>query len=144
MTLSSFLPLLGLLLAPQPASDTSEGATIVVRVANFENDDGKLGCRLFSRASAFPDGSGRSKTASINGSSGTCTFRDVAPGTYAIAAIHDENGNGVLDKNMFGVPKEGYGVSFNNTYALSAPEWDESSFSVDEGERRSFNIRLRY
>lgn len=45
---------------------------------------------------------------------------------------------------MFGVPKEGYGVSFNNTYALSAPEWDESSFSVDEGERRSFNIRLRY
>jgi uncharacterized protein (DUF2141 family) len=33
----------------------------------------------------------------------------IKPGKYAIAVIHDENCNGKLDTNMFGIPKEGYG-----------------------------------
>jgi uncharacterized protein (DUF2141 family) len=36
-------------------------------------------------------------------------FSDIKPGKYAIAVIHDENCNGKLDTNMFGIPKEGYG-----------------------------------
>jgi uncharacterized protein (DUF2141 family) len=36
-------------------------------------------------------------------------FSDIKPGNYAIAVIHDENRNGELDTNMFGIPKEGYG-----------------------------------
>jgi uncharacterized protein (DUF2141 family) len=31
---------------------------------------------------------------------------------YAIAVIHDENRNGELDTNMFGIPKEGYGFQW--------------------------------
>ena len=38
-----------------------------------------------------------------------CDFEDIPAGTYAIAAIHDENRNGKLDMNWLGVPKEGYG-----------------------------------
>jgi len=41
---------------------------------------------------------------------GVCQF-DAARGSYAIVAIHDENANGKLDKNVLGVPKEGYGAS---------------------------------
>jgi uncharacterized protein (DUF2141 family) len=36
-------------------------------------------------------------------------FSDIKPGKYAIAVIHDENCNGELDTNMFGIPTEGYG-----------------------------------
>jgi uncharacterized protein (DUF2141 family) len=35
-------------------------------------------------------------------------FSDIKPGNYAIAVIHDENRNGELDTNMFGIPKEGW------------------------------------
>ena len=153
MTLSSLIPLLGLVTGLLPATtafqsasaeEEDEGATLVVRVGTFENEDGRLGCRLFSNPAAFPDGSGRSRTATIDGTRGTCTFRNVEPGTCALAAIHDENANGRLDKNWVGMPTEGYGVSNNKTHAMSAPEWDESSFTVTAGERRTFNIRLRY
>ncbi len=36
-----------------------------------------------------------------------------APGTYAAAVYHDEDGNGKLAKNWLGMPKEGFGVSNN-------------------------------
>jgi uncharacterized protein (DUF2141 family) len=58
--------------------------------------------------------------------------------------MHDDNGNGALDVNLFGAPTEGYGVSNNHTHALVAPSWDESRLSLGEGERKRIEIRLRY
>ncbi len=46
-------------------------------------------------------------------------FRDVPPGRYAIAAYHDVNGNGRLDKQTFGLPAEPYG--FSNDVGRRAP-----------------------
>jgi uncharacterized protein (DUF2141 family) len=72
-----------------------------------------------------------------------CTFHDVAPGAYMISAVHDENDNGKLDKSLFGMPKEGYGVSNNHTYALKGPDFAESVVQLGEG-LTSVSIRLRY
>jgi uncharacterized protein (DUF2141 family) len=58
--------------------------------------------------------------------------------------MHDENGNRKLDKNFFGVPTEGYGVSNNHTYAMSNPTWDESKFVVESGKRVGLGVALRY
>jgi len=41
------------------------------------------------------------------------TSKDVPAGKYAIAAFQDENAEGKLSKNMFGVPKEPRGFSKN-------------------------------
>jgi uncharacterized protein (DUF2141 family) len=37
--------------------------------------------------------------------------------------IHDENRNGELDTNMFGIPKEGYGFSSGAKVTMSAPSF---------------------
>jgi uncharacterized protein (DUF2141 family) len=71
-------------------------------------------------------------------------FSNLAPGTYAVAVVHDENGNGRLDKNLLGVPSEGYGVSHNRTYALSSSKWEESRFSVTSAEPMVMRVNLRY
>ena len=76
--------------------------------------------------------------------SARCRFQPVPAGTYAVAVVHDENGNQTLDSNILGVPAEGYGVSNNRTYALSEPRWDESRFELAAGEHRQLTIRLRY
>lgn len=39
------------------------------------------------------------------------TFFDLPSGEYAVKAFHDENGNGDLDKNLLGLPKESYAFS---------------------------------
>ena len=55
----------------------------------------------------------------------------IPPGRYALAAYHDENGNGNLDKNMLGIPKEPYGFSNNPRAKWSAPKYEEVSFALN-------------
>jgi uncharacterized protein (DUF2141 family) len=38
-------------------------------------------------------------------------FKDLPPGQYAAVAFQDLSGNGKLDKNLFGIPREPYGFS---------------------------------
>ncbi|MGZ3417128.1 MAG: DUF2141 domain-containing protein [Polyangiales bacterium] len=129
--------------APATASADGDG-TIKVSVSTFKNQKGFLGCRLFRVPEQFPDGTGAAQRMAIAGPSTTCTFEHVEPGTYAVTAIHDENGNGKLDRDFFGIPAEGYGVSNNHTYTMSAPRWDESKFTVEPGETKTLTVSLRY
>ena len=120
-------------------------STVLLEVSSFKNTRGTLNCRLFTKASDFPDGEGiLTVRTPIAGANTTCTFPNVEPGTYAVAVVHDENSNGKLDKNFVGVPSEGYGVSNNKTYALSAPKWDESVFTIAPSESKTLQVKLRY
>jgi uncharacterized protein (DUF2141 family) len=120
-------------------------STVLIEVSGFKNTRGTLNCRLFSKAADFPDDEGIvTLRVPITGPNTSCSFSNVEPGTYAIAVVHDENGNGKLDKNFVGVPSEGYGVSNNKTYALSAPKWDESTFKLGATESKALQVKLRY
>ncbi|WP_437593533.1 DUF2141 domain-containing protein [Sorangium sp. So ce1000] len=125
----------------------AEPSTITVTVGTLRNADGYLGCALYSDKDTFLDTTARTavrKRIEITGKSVTCTFSNVAPGTYAIAVLHDENKNGKTDTNLLGIPTEGYGVSNNKTHALSRPTWDESKFVVAAGKSVALAISLRY
>jgi uncharacterized protein (DUF2141 family) len=126
-------------------ADPSATSTIDVNVRTLRNNKGWLGCRLYSSSQGFPkEPTGTQQRLSITGEVVRCTFANVAPGTYAVAVMHDENGNGKLDSNFLGIPTEGYGVSNNHTHALSAPTWDESKFEVRAGQDIRIGIALRY
>lgn len=131
---------------PVQAQVAAEGATSLrLEVSTFRNVKGTLNCRLFKDAASFPDGEGsRTVRASISGNQGTCAFDDLQPGIYAVAVVHDENGNGRLDKNFLGLPTEGYGVSNNRTYAASSPKWEESRFTITPREPLVLKVTLRY
>jgi uncharacterized protein (DUF2141 family) len=67
----------------------------------------------------------------------------IKPGNYAIAVIHDENRNGELDTNMFGIPKEGYGFSSGAKVTMSAPSFSDAVFSYDGGHLQ-MSVSLHY
>jgi uncharacterized protein (DUF2141 family) len=60
----------------------------------------------------------------------TATFSDLTPGTYAVSVLHDENGNGKMDINVFGIPTEGWAVSNNVVTHMHAPSYEQASFPV--------------
>lgn len=137
---------IGLALAT-PAMPTASDSTQQVRleVSSFRSTKGTLICRLFAETDIFPDGDGvASEQVAILGGNASCVFLNVMPGVYAAAVVHDENGNGRLDKNLIGIPKEGYGVSNNHTYTMSSPKWVESRFVVAPGETATLRVVLRY
>jgi uncharacterized protein (DUF2141 family) len=64
-----------------------------------------------------------------------------APGLYALAVYHDEDGNRKFNKNFLGIPNEPFGVSNNPTIGLGPPSFEEAAFNVP-AEGTSLNIDL--
>ena len=62
-----------------------------------------------------------------------CDFENIAPGTYALAIVHDENMNGKLDTNWLGIPTEGYAFSNDAKALLGPPSFSAASFSYNTG-----------
>jgi uncharacterized protein (DUF2141 family) len=58
---------------------------------------------------------------------GGVVFSNLEPGRYAIIVFHDENANGRLDKNFFGVPTEPYGFSNDAQGFLGPPSFDDAA-----------------
>ena len=58
---------------------------------------------------------------------------ELIEGNYAISCFHDLNNNGVLDKNMLGIPTEPYGFSQGVRPKFRAPTWDEAKFKYKKG-----------
>jgi uncharacterized protein (DUF2141 family) len=75
------------------------------------------------------------KKASANSFQARITFDNIAAGTYAVAAFHDLNSDGVLNtKSILGfeIPAEPFGFSKNPTLPMRAPTFQECSFEVNK------------
>jgi len=114
-------------------------AMIQVDVSGISSKKGEILAVLFSTEKGFPnDASKAFKTAKavpVNGKV-ILQFSQIPDGKYAIALFHDTNGDGKLNTNMLGIPKEGYGVSNNIRNLFSAPGFEESSFK--HGKSKTF------
>lgn len=64
-------------------------------------------------------------------------------GRYAVQAFLDENGNGKVDRGMFGIPKEGIGFSNDARIRFAPPKFAEAAFTFD-GTGRTIRLNLRY
>lgn len=58
------------------------------------------------------------------------TFHKLPKGKYAIALFHDLNEDGKCNKNLIGVPKEGFGFSTNKKPFLVAPSFDDVKIDI--------------
>lgn len=64
------------------------------------------------------------------------------PGIYGITLIDDENANGKIDKNLIGMPKEGFGFSNFFMEKLKKPTFDDFKFELKSNPEIS--IRVKY
>ncbi|MDX2023803.1 MAG: DUF2141 domain-containing protein [Deltaproteobacteria bacterium] len=117
--------------------------TLEVVVTTPRNSQGHVGCALFSSNVGFPTQIERAKIQRHKTQDRVvCSFANLGPGRYAVAVVHDENNNGKLDTNMFGIPKEWWGTSNNVTHKLSAPTFEESVVVLSEGKPLTIAVKL--
>ncbi|OXB02358.1 DUF2141 domain-containing protein [Flavobacterium pectinovorum] len=69
-----------------------------------------------------------------------CTLE---PGTYGITLIDDENKSGELNKNMLGIPKEGFGFSDFFMEKMKKPAFDDFKVNVIN-QNNKISIRVKY
>ena len=111
---------------------------LTVTITGVQGDKGEIRIGLYNtNDETFADVSKYYKkvTLSIDDENLTTTFKELPKGVYAIAIIHDENKNGKIDKNFFGMPTEGYGFSNNLRFMLRGATFEESQFELDRDKK---------
>jgi uncharacterized protein (DUF2141 family) len=129
-----------------PQVEPPQANQIHIEIVGLRNGKGQVMCSLFSSAEEFPkktDNAIARTTSVISGRHGVCDFPGIAPGTYAISVVHDENSNGKLDTNFMGIPREGVGASNDARGHLGPPKFDAASFRYPGG-RLELKITIHY
>jgi uncharacterized protein (DUF2141 family) len=108
--------------------------TITVHIVGLRSDRGKLYLSLYHSASGYPKNPSaafRLSSAPLSGKMGTVILDALPGGVYAIACYHDENDNGKLDSNLFGIPTEGTGASNNARGSWGPPKFRDAAFTLN-------------
>jgi uncharacterized protein (DUF2141 family) len=121
------LPLVALATLAAPA----RAADLTVTLTGIEHTEGAMMVALWSDADDFRDEDRAVAKAKVPAVVGTVsvTFPDLSPGTYALMAYHDEDGDGSLDRFMGMIPTEGYALS-NDPDVTGPPAFEDSAFEV--------------
>jgi len=111
----------------------TETGSIKLFIHGFKNGEGMAQIAMANSRETHPQDAKAFREVEstiVDGKVGV-VFSDIPHGEYSIRLYHDINGNKVLDKNIFGVPKEPYGYSNNARAKLSAPSWEDAMFELD-------------
>jgi uncharacterized protein (DUF2141 family) len=139
------LPILGnFLFLASAKADLSSNLTI--DVTGLKKQSGKICASLFSDSKGFPENSEKalqSECIEVKETPQKLIFKNLKPGKYAVALIHDANGDGILNSNSFGMPIEGFGFSKNPLVLMGPPKFNDSAVEVS-GANTDIEIKLQY
>jgi uncharacterized protein (DUF2141 family) len=121
---------------PVPAS-----VTLHVAVTNVRGSTGRVHVDLCRRQEFLKDCPISAEAKAVKGTT-VVTIANVPPGEYAAQITYDENGNGKVDRGLFGIPKEGVGFSNDAPIRLGPPRWQDAVFALTAD--RTITARLRY
>jgi uncharacterized protein (DUF2141 family) len=124
----------------------AQAGEVVITVTDLRSAKGVVRACMTTREDIFPKCiKDPSAHRAVVPASGTVEIRftGVKPGNYAIALLHDENGNGKADRAMGMMPKEGYGFSRDAPVRMAPPRFADAVFSQGGGTNR-VTIKMRY
>ena len=115
-----------------PPMQSPPMARLTIRVTDLRNRNGQVLLGVFKSAGGFPSDKTKSVAWQIKPiDSATVVFTAyLPPGKYAASVLHDENKNFKMDKNLLGIPEEGYGVTNNPRPKYRAARFDEATFDL--------------
>lgn len=123
---------------------TSPAAQLDLTVQGLRSAKGMLRICVTRSPDHFPDcpGDPAARKITVSATQPHLHLADLAPGDYAVALFHDENGNGKLDKR-FGMPAEGIGFSRNPRMTFGPPKFAAARFAVS-GQELTETVRMKY
>ena len=126
-------------------AESTTSLTVVVN--GIRNQTGEICMRVYNSEKGFPDNAKsevKSGCTKITGNSIKQVFSGLKPGNYAVAVVDDQNGDRKLNKDFFGIPEEGFGISRNPIVSIrtGTPKFKNASLKVDKNT--TINIFLKY
>ena len=120
-------------------------ATLEIDVAGLRSAKGIILICLTANPASFPNCEGGKDSRLLRvfaNKAGPIEVKGLVPGNYAISLVHDENGNGRLDKAIL-IPREGFGFSRNPTITFGPPKFSAVEVAVGQGEVK-VPVKMKY
>jgi len=119
------------------ASYANPQAALEIEITGFRNDTGVVMLQLLNEDQTISN----QAMGDIKEKRCTIIFSDLKAGKYGIRYFHDENMNGIMEKNILGIPTEGYGFS-NNAYGMFGPRpFRDWLFEIKENKKLILKIK---
>ncbi len=123
------------------------GQTVEVEITDIRSGKGKIIIGVFRNQEQFKNENSIlevtiSKEGMINGK--VSTIIELPPGIYGISVLDDENGNGEMDYNFLGIPREGFGFSNYYHTALRRPVFENFKFELKKSQRKKIHVKMNY
>ena len=122
----------------QPAPEQTEQTEpptdqmVAVRVSGLGSNSAAVMVAVFLDAAGFPDVSSADSTSETTGNGDVAEIEVQLPlsGMAAVAVFQDLDGNGVLTKNVVGLPMEPYGFSRNARGTFGPPKFEAAAVDL--------------
>ncbi len=139
-------PALLALLAPLLAATAMpSGSPIEVAVRNVTSAKGRVHVDICPQSLFLTGDCPYSAEAPARLGTTIVTVPNVPPGRYASQVFHDRNGNGKIDRGLFGIPKEPVGFSNDAPTHMAPPKWSAAMFSHgSEPQRIALTLRTSF
>lgn len=107
---------------------------LTIEVANAKVQGGTLYASLHADETGWmqTDRARASQRVEVNGERVRIVYTGLPAGRYAVTMYHDENGNGQLDKNMMGIPRERVGFSRDARGRMGPPSFADAAIDVQQ------------
>ncbi len=122
-----------------------DGLEVTIVIDNLRSARGQVRIALWAGPEGFTDADAAIVETRQPARSGAVRFTipGLAPGRYAVASYHDENGNGEFDQTWIGLPDEGLGFSNGAWIGLGPPSFEEARVEIT-GNQTIIAVSLRY
>jgi uncharacterized protein (DUF2141 family) len=130
---------------PEPEEPSFSAESVTIAVSGAASDLGSIMIAVYDSAESFndPNKAAMLQTLEVrNGATNWSISSNELPDTAAIAAFHDENGDGTLNRNPLGIPTERYGYSRGARGQLGPPEFGQAVIDrPQDGEQVAIELR---
>jgi uncharacterized protein (DUF2141 family) len=128
------------------AASMAAAADLTITIKGVHSDAGSVLIAVYDSESSFMKPRLAKASRKAKAAKGEVTFviPDLPAGKYAVASYHDENDNGKLDTDAFGIPNEGYGFSNNATGFMGPARYSDAAFDFDGKTAKSIALTLNY
>jgi uncharacterized protein (DUF2141 family) len=123
--------------------EASAQSSLEIHVNNIKSKKGSIQFGLFATEADFLKLPIEKKVIKSTGKDVTVVFENLPPGDYALSVIHDENENGELDSNAFGIPKEGFAFGNNALGSFGPPPFEKAKITIADQDVKQ-DIKLKY
>src|SRR5437764_12612460 len=120
-------------------------ARLIVTIDVLHSSQGNVFVGLYASPAKFLQGNQSDAMRKVRATTGpvTVVFDNLAPGTYAVGAFHDESSNDHLDTNFLGLPVEGYALSNGARAVMAKPTFQQAAFTLGNGDK-PVALHIRY